>query len=167
MNDAYVTLVGNVVADPTHVRLDSGVHVASVRIASTSRRFDRALGRWRDASTLFLTVSCWRALAENVAASVRQGDPIVVTGRLRIRNGPGKAGRRHTSVEIEATTVGHDLSRGVARFQRVGAGSAAAERRAAEELAAAWALADGPDRAREGADEVPSGSSVAGERSAA
>lgn len=166
MNDAYVTLVGNVVADPTHVRLDSGVHVASVRIASMSRRFDRALGRWRDACTLVLTVSCWRALAENVATSVRQGDPVVVTGRLRIRNDPGKAGERRTSVEIEATTVGHDLSRGVAHFQRAGARGTATERRAADEVAAPRALAEGPDTTLGATDEALSGGD-ASERSAA
>lgn len=164
MNDTYVTLVGNVVADPTHVQLESGVHVLSMRIASTSRRYDRALGEWRDASTLFLTVSCWRALAENVAASVGKGDPVVVTGRLRVRNYPGKEGGRRISVEIEATALGHDLSRGVARFQKAGSRTMVAERQAAEELADVWAVAehaDGEDGHRSGEGET------AEERSAA
>ncbi|MQA83666.1 MAG: single-stranded DNA-binding protein [Streptosporangiales bacterium] len=149
MNDTYVTVVGNVVTDPAHVKLDSGVHVLSMRLASTTRRYDRALGEWRDASTLYLTVSCWRALAENVAASVSKGDPLVVTGRLRVRNYPGGNGERRVSVEVEASAVGHDLSRGVTRFQKGSSRSLMAERQAAQELADAWALTERVDAENE------------------
>jgi hypothetical protein len=36
-------------------------------VASTSRRFDSEQGGWVDNATLFVTITCWRALAENVA----------------------------------------------------------------------------------------------------
>ncbi len=42
----------------------------------------------------------------------------MVTGRLAVREYDDKEGRRRTSVDIEADAIGHDLSRGVTRFQR-------------------------------------------------
>lgn len=118
MNDTYVTVVGNIVDTPRHVVTTSGAHVANIRLASTSRKFDRELGKWRDGNTLFISVSCWRSLADNVAASVDKGDPLVVTGRLRMRSYTGKEGQKRVTPEIEAHAVGHDLTRGVTRFQK-------------------------------------------------
>ena len=45
-------------------------------------------------------------------------EPVLVTGKLRIREYV-KDEQRRFSAEIEAATVGHDLTRGVAHFQRV------------------------------------------------
>ena len=117
MNETMVTVVGNVVSDPTLRVTTSGAKVTSFRLASTERRFDRGTGGWRDGDTTFWQVSCWRRAAENVADSLAKGQPVVVHGRVRER-GYEVEGQRRTSLEIDATTVGHDLSRGVARFRR-------------------------------------------------
>jgi single-strand DNA-binding protein len=117
MNETMVTVVGNVVSDPTLRVTSGGAKVASFRLASTERRFDRGVGGWRDGDTIFWQVSCWRRAAENVADSLVKGQPVVVHGRLRER-GYEVEGQRRTSLEIEASTVGHDLSRGVARFRK-------------------------------------------------
>ena len=85
MNETSVTLVGNLVHDPRLRTTVSGVDVAGFRVASTARRWDRATGRWSDAGSLFLSVTCWRTLAGNAVASLRKGDPVVVTGRLSTR----------------------------------------------------------------------------------
>ncbi len=48
LNETFVTVVGNLVDDPKLRTLEAGQDLASFRIASTSRRFDRdsaALGR--------------------------------------------------------------------------------------------------------------------------
>lgn len=118
MNDTYVTVLGNVVEDPRYLATASGAHLASVRLASTSRRFDKEEGRWRDGDTLFLNVACWRSLGDNVAASVKKGDPLVVSGRLRMRSYTNKEGVRRVTPEIDASAVGHNLSRGIAHFQK-------------------------------------------------
>lgn len=143
MNDTFVTVVGNVVSDPTHAVTASGTHVTNLRIASTSRRFDRGSGEWRDGGTLFVKVTCWRALADNVAESVCKGEPVVVTGRLRIRTYTGRDEQRHLSVEIEATAMGHDLSRGCARFQRAQR-VVAGRSDAGEEPSVPWTAPDVP-----------------------
>ena len=66
-------------------------------------------------------MTCWRRAAENVADSLAKGQPVVVHGRLR-ENRYEVDGQPRTSLEIDASTVGHDLSRGVARFRKVAPG---------------------------------------------
>ena len=76
-------------------------------------------GEWRDGQTSFATVNCWRGLASNAAASFRKGHPILVTGRLQVREIDKGEGKRRTVVDIEADTIGHDLFRGVGVFSRL------------------------------------------------
>jgi single-strand DNA-binding protein len=118
MNDASVTLTGNVATAVRFARTDKGVALASFRMACTPRHFDRGTGQWIDERTTFVTVACFRALAENVVTSLTKGDPIVITGKLRVVpwERDDKSG---ISVEVEAAAVGHDLNRGQTRFARV------------------------------------------------
>ncbi len=118
MNEGRVTLAGNVVTELRHVETDDGVHIASFRLACTPRRRDRRTQQWVDGDTSYYTVTCWRHLAQNVAASVRRGDPLVVVGDLKVREWTND-GRSGINVEVDATSVGHDLTRGVAQFERV------------------------------------------------
>lgn len=118
MNDTIITLVGNVVDRPRMRRTKNGNTVTNFRVASTSRRFDRELGTWVDNSTLYINVTCWRAMGENVEESVHKGQPVIVTGRYYTREYTVNEIVR-TSYELEATAVGHDLSRGVSKFERV------------------------------------------------
>jgi single-stranded DNA-binding protein len=81
-----------------------------------------------------------------------------VTGRLRIRE-YAKNGNLRYSVVIEATTVGHDMSRGISRFERVSRGGTTTAEDIKEALAGndQWASDIGPaaepdgDAADEGA----------------
>lgn len=145
MNDALITVIGFVAAEPHYEVLASGTTLMSLRVGSTPRRFDRELGQWRDEDPMFLTVSCWRSLADNLQSSeLKRGDPVIVTGKLRIRE-TTKDGQRRFSAQIEATTVGHDLSRGVARLQRSqrAALSLPEDRRQADDLADRWSESAG------------------------
>ncbi|REK90191.1 single-stranded DNA-binding protein [Streptomyces inhibens] len=117
-----VTLVGNAATAVEHRQTTAGVTVARFRLAATSRRWDKAQERWTDGETSFYTVRSWRGLADNVAASVAVGEPLVVQGRLRLREGEQPAergGQRWFSAEVDAVAIGHDLSRGTAAFRRV------------------------------------------------
>ncbi|WP_422743447.1 single-stranded DNA-binding protein [Micromonospora sp. WMMD754] len=119
MFDTYVTIVGNVLTAPEWRRTtQSGTLVANFKVASTARRLDRDSGRWVDGNSLRVRVNCWRRLAEGVAASVAVGDPVIVAGRLYTRDWTDEAGTHRTLYELEAVAVGHDLSRGRARFLR-------------------------------------------------
>jgi single-strand DNA-binding protein len=117
MNETYVTVVGNAVDAPTRRALENGTSVCNFRVASTARRFDKEAGHWADGDSLYLKVTCWRQLADNVDASVRKGDPVVVVGRIFTRP-YDRGGEKRSSYEMEAVSVGHDLARGISDFQR-------------------------------------------------
>lgn len=119
MLDTVVTVTGHVCTDAVYRVTSSGAGLCSFRLASTPRRFDRASESWVDGPTSFYTVKCWRGLGENVAASVSKGQPVVVTGRQRVREWTTPEGRSGVSVELEAIAVGHDLSRGTSAFKKV------------------------------------------------
>jgi single-strand DNA-binding protein len=119
LNEAQVSLTGYVATQPQVRTTPSGALNVSMRVAWTPRKQDRMTGEWVDGNTSYVTVICWRKLASNAGVSVRKGDPVVVKGRLSIREFDDKQGVRRTAVEVEASSVGHDLSRGVAQFQRV------------------------------------------------
>lgn len=114
MNDIPITIIGNVCTDPNPTATAAGVPRTSFRVASNPRRFKD--GAWIDGDPTFVTVICFRGLAENVAASVKKGDPVLVTGRLRTREWTGE--KQGISVEIDASSVGFDLARGSAAFAR-------------------------------------------------
>lgn len=111
--DAYVQLTGNVGGDIEF--RNTTVPIASFRLAHTPRV--RRNGEWVDAPTTWITVTCFRGLAENVKASLHKGHPVLVAGRLRT-NVWTKDGVTYERLILEASTVGHDLSRGIATFHR-------------------------------------------------
>jgi single-strand DNA-binding protein len=117
MNETTITLTGWLGGDVNR-REANGVPVASFRVASTPRRFNRRTEEWVNGDTQWYSVTAWRQLAENCAASLRRGDPVVIHGRLSAETWTNKAGIEVTSMDVEATFVGHDLSRGVSTFTR-------------------------------------------------
>jgi single-strand DNA-binding protein len=117
MPETYMTVIGNVCDDPKRRVTKTGHSVTNFRVASTPRRFNREEGRWVDLPTLFVNVTCWRTVADNVDTSVRKGQPVVVTGRFYCRPYELNESVR-IGYELEATAVGHDLTRGVADFRK-------------------------------------------------
>lgn len=117
MNDLTMTVNGWVATDPKQHVGPSGVRLTSFRLASTSRYFDREKGEWVDGRTEWFTVRLFRAAAITVAESVRKGQPVTVHGRFRTHEWESDNGPR-VDLQIDATSVGHDLTRGVATFSR-------------------------------------------------
>ena len=118
MNDIYTTVVGNLASEVSLRTTASGKAFASFRIASNPRKFNRATNQWVDSDPNYLTVACWGALAENVQDSLTKGDPVVVSGKLKIRQWQD-GDKSGTAVEVEAQAVGADLARGTSTFKRV------------------------------------------------
>lgn len=117
--EAHVSLTGYVATQPVTRLVKEGVTNVTMRVAWTPRRQDRVSGEWLDGNTSYASVICWRKLATNAAVSLRKGDPVTLQGRLSVREFEDKEGRARTAVEIDASSIGHDLTRGVATFQRV------------------------------------------------
>ncbi|MEV4902391.1 single-stranded DNA-binding protein [Citricoccus sp. NPDC055426] len=113
----HITVRGFVATEPTTRTTGSGLAVGNFRLASTDRRFDREQQAWVDGATNWFTVNMFRQLSTNVAASLSKGQPVLVTGRLKVRPWQSEE-RSGTSVEIEAETIGHDLALGTAFFNR-------------------------------------------------
>jgi single-strand DNA-binding protein len=114
----YVTLVGFVAQDPIQRPTKNGVLVTDLRVGATPRVQDRVTNEWRDGDTSYYDVSCWRRLGDNVRASLRKGDPVMIKGKFRSRTFTDKNGVTRTVIDIMADTVGHDLNRGVANYLR-------------------------------------------------
>jgi single-strand DNA-binding protein len=120
-----VTIVGNVINEPQIRRImNDQTTVTNFKVATTARRFDRLTNGWVDGVHLRVRVNCWRRLADNVSQCVKQGDPVVVTGRLHSRDWIGEDQVHRVSYELDAVAVGHDLARGVGQFSRVRAQTA-------------------------------------------
>jgi single-strand DNA-binding protein len=133
VDEAFTTLVGWVAAKPYYTVTKNGYAFLSLRAGMTPRRFNSETGSWEDAQASFVAVSCWRSLAENINASeFTIGTPIIVQGKLRVREYVHQGERRFT-VELEAVSLGPDLNRGKVLFQRVSKGPATVEDR--EEVA--------------------------------
>ncbi len=118
MNEAQLTMIGYVASAPKLFQTKGGRFVTNMRVGVTPRLQDKETGQWSDGDTSYVTVTCWRSLATNAAACLRKGDPIVVKGRMRVRQYDDKDGKQRVAVEVDASTLGHDLTRGVAHFLR-------------------------------------------------
>ncbi|GIG22831.1 hypothetical protein Cch01nite_35550 [Cellulomonas chitinilytica] len=126
-----LTLVGWIGSEVrNYPSTDGSTEFTSFRMASTRRWFDRRENVWKDGRTEWFTVKLWRQAAQNAGHSLRKGDPVVVHGRLSTEEWAAPEGPRTTLV-IEASAVGHDLTFGTTHFRRT-LSPAAAEQGAAE-----------------------------------
>jgi single-strand DNA-binding protein len=138
-----MTVVGNVGGTPKLRSLADGTFVTSFSVAMTPSRFDKATEAWVDQETLWFRVTCWRSLAEHAVMSFHTGDKVIVTGTFSTSTWTDKEGLERVSNEIDASSVGMDLTRGPVtqrRFERVNAdpvtGEVIPEQPAAEQVAA-------------------------------
>ncbi len=112
-----ITLTGIVATPPKHIVTNEGLQITSFRLASTQRRFDRAQDKWVDADTNWYTVTAFRALAANAIGSILKGQRVIVSGRLRIRDWVSGE-KTGTTIEVDADSLGHDLTFGTSAFTR-------------------------------------------------
>jgi single-strand DNA-binding protein len=113
-NEIVTTVVGWAATAPREIHA-GGTPYTSFRLAATPRHYDRRQQVWVEGRTEWITVKAFRRTALNVAMSIHKGDPVVVTGRLRTEEWQGENGTRYGLV-LEATSLGHDLSRGRSSF---------------------------------------------------
>lgn len=118
MNETMVTVVGNIASELTVRRVGPDEHLlVGFRVASSERRWDRSSASWVDGDRFSAWVTCWRRLGEHVRGSLVKGDPVVVRGRLSVREYEANGERRY-STDISAIAVGPDLTRCTAQVTR-------------------------------------------------
>ncbi len=122
MNDT-VTILGRVGGDPNRSETTTGVPVVNFRVASPQRRYDSKSQTWIETGTNWYNVSAFRQLAEHTKASLHQGDGVIVTGRLKLREWES-GGRKGLSADIDADAIGHDLRWGASAFIKARTASA-------------------------------------------
>ncbi|WP_051389007.1 single-stranded DNA-binding protein [Arthrobacter sp. 35W] len=117
MSDS-ITLRGFVASDVRMIISEQGVPIASFLLGCTERRQDKATGLWADGDVNWYQVSTFRFLAQNTAFSIKKGEKVLVTGRLKLRHWTKNDGTMAASLDLAAESLGHDLNFGTAVYQR-------------------------------------------------
>jgi len=117
MFETYLTVAGRVITDMNARTVSTGDKVCSFRMVAQERRFNRETQDWADGDKLYVHVTCWRKLAENVSVSLFKGDQVLVQGRLYL-NRYEVNGESKQSIELDARSVGPDLFWCTAMVQR-------------------------------------------------
>ena len=110
---ASVTVKGFVATQPKFVIVGDNLAITSFRLGASTRRFSPTTNQWETTNTSWYSISCFRDLATNAFASLNKGDPVIVSGILKVSewSAGDKAG---LDVEITADSIGHDLRWGKA-----------------------------------------------------
>jgi single-strand DNA-binding protein len=97
-----ITISGNVGRDPELKYSANGTAVVKFSVADTTGKDDNKKTVWHD-------VVVFKEQAEHVAASVKKGSRVIVTGRLDKSEYTGKDGTKKQRVEVIADDVSISL----------------------------------------------------------
>ena len=129
--DTYITVVGNLTADPEVRTTSNGGTVVNLTIASTPRQYDRNTNQWEDGETLFMRCSAWdtqyHPTASNIQASLSKGMRVIAQGRLVQRSYQDRDGNNRTVVELRLDEIGPALTRNTVQVTRNGNGQQQAQ----------------------------------------
>lgn len=158
MNGIQMTFQGNAGDKPQ--LWDSGARpFARVNVASTLRI--RQGDEWTDGDTQWIQVKAWGKLAENMAASIRKGDALIVTGNFRMEEYTNEQGVTYKTAVVVAGGVGFDLRRTCAMAANLRQGEApengeqAGEWPPVKEPAAEGSAEEAPNETRETSAAAP------------
>lgn len=135
MSDGSYTVTGNVTYEPRRrVGKEHGTPFTTFGLAENRTRFDAGTGESVPLGTHFYEVIAFRALGQNAADSLKVGDPVVVHGRLKVDEWDNGE-RQGTTVQIDASSIGHDLTFGTSAFTKRRRVRAASHDRVSTEVA--------------------------------
>lgn len=112
-----ITIVGTVGFDPDYKVDGNGLPRVMLRVASDQWQKNRESGGWEKSEPNWYSVVAFRYLATNVAASVKKGERVIVTGSLKLHEWVD-GGVRRVKPEIVANSIGHDLNWGTSSYTR-------------------------------------------------
>jgi single-strand DNA-binding protein len=98
-----VLLSGRLTRDPDKRYASDGTEVTNFTLAF-HRRFRSREGQWKEQAG-YVTVMCYQRLAEVCAKYLRGGSPVLVEGRLQMREWKTARGETRTSLELRAESV--------------------------------------------------------------
>lgn len=98
-----VTLSGRLTRDPEKRYASDGTPVCTFTLAF-HRRYRSREGSWEE-HTGYVTVTSYQRLAEVCAQFLRTGSPVLVEGRLQMREWTTARGEKRQSLEVRAESV--------------------------------------------------------------
>lgn len=98
-----VFLVGNLTKDPEIRFVPSGQAVANLRMA-TNRKYKAGNGEWKEEVT-YLGVEVWGKSAEACGEYLKKGSPLLVEGRLKLKEWTAQDGQKRSMLEVVAERV--------------------------------------------------------------
>jgi single-strand DNA-binding protein len=101
---------GRLAAEPELRFGQTGTAVCRLRVVAADRRKNDHTGEWEDGDVLWLDVTAFGKLAENVCESVVKGDLVLVSGKLRTEEWQDKdSGQKRSKVSMIADSVAASL----------------------------------------------------------
>jgi single-strand DNA-binding protein len=119
MPDNVITITGTLTRDPELRFLASGQSVTNMSVALNERWQDKKTKEWVDGEPSFFDVTCWGQLGENVCASLRKGQRVVVTGKMKQRKWVNTAGENRYGWNLIADEVAPSLRWATASVEQV------------------------------------------------
>jgi len=98
-----VFLVGNLTKDPELRFVPSGQAVANLRLA-TNRKYKAGNGEWKEEVT-YVSVEVWGKSAEACGEYLKKGSPLLVEGRLKLKEWTAQDGQKRSLLEVVAERV--------------------------------------------------------------
>lgn len=106
-----ITVEGRLAADPELRFSPSGTAMARMRVIAADRRMNKETGEWEDGDVLWIDVTAFKKLAENLVESVQKGDLLVITGRIRTEEWDDRdSGQKRSKIAMLADTVAASLA---------------------------------------------------------
>ena len=103
-NEPVITVIGHAGNDPEFKTTPTGIPVSSFSIATTPRK--KKNNEWVDGETMWFRAFVWNYEAGSIAAGIKKGDKVIVTGAFSINTYTDKEGIERKSFEINADGVG-------------------------------------------------------------
>lgn len=108
LNDATVTIAGQLVADPVLRTSKDGKKATTIRIACTPGQFSKETG-WEEKEPIFVNATAWNRTAENISVSLAKGNRVLITGTINATSWK-ENGKKRTGWEIEISEIGASLA---------------------------------------------------------
>lgn len=115
--EPYMSMVGNLTADPELRFTPNGQAVANFSVAITPRKKSNQ-GGWEDESPMFIRGTVWGEYAENVAESLTKGQRVIVIGWFKPSRFTTKEGEEREVMEVRVDEIGPSLRWQKANVQR-------------------------------------------------
>jgi len=130
-----ITTEGNLTHDPD-VRFTkvTGQAVCNLTLAVSSRRKNMD-GDYVDTSPVFYNASCWGALAEHAAESLRKGDRVLVHGSTYDEDWTDRDGNTRIKHVLQVQAIGASLRYATTRITRAAKNDQAEQQAEVIELA--------------------------------